>query len=342
MTAEAGVVLAKVQDAALDADAVFPLSLAAEGRRTIGGNISTNAGGVNVLRYGMARALVLGLEVVLADGRVLDLLRTLRKDNTGYDLKQLFIGAEGTLGVITAAALRLFPKPATPRRRSSPCRDPEAAVALLHRLQDATGGLVSAFELMPRQGLEFVLDAYPERERSAGAALALVRADAKSPAAGECRSRVSSRRRSQSPSTTASSATASSPPARRNARRSGICAKHVGSAEARRRVRSSTTSRCRSTRSRRFSNEAIAAVREARARRAARAVRPSRRRQHPFQFQRAQRRRRQAFLARWDEVQRTVHDIVRDFRRLDQRRAWHRRDEARRNPALQERRRKWT
>ena len=96
---------------------IFPLSIASEGSATIGGNLSTNAGGVHVLRYGMARELVLGLEVVLADGRVLDLLRTLRKDNTGYDLKQLFIGAEGTLGIITAAALKLFPKPKDRARR---------------------------------------------------------------------------------------------------------------------------------------------------------------------------------------------------------------------------------
>jgi FAD/FMN-containing dehydrogenase len=161
MIAEAGVVLAKVHEAALEADTFFPLSIASEGSATIGGNLSTNAGGVNVLRYGSTRALVLGIEVVLADGRVLDLLRTLHKDNTGYDLKQLFIGAEGTLGVITAAALRLFPKPTTYETAFLAVRDPEAAVALLHRLQDATGGLVSAFELMARLGLQFVLDHIP-------------------------------------------------------------------------------------------------------------------------------------------------------------------------------------
>jgi FAD/FMN-containing dehydrogenase len=161
LVAEAGVVLAKVQEAALAADRLFPLSLAAEGSCTIGGNLSTNAGGVNVLRYGSARALVLGIEVVLADGRALDMLRTLRKDNTGYDLKQLFIGAEGTLGVITAAALRLFPKPTSQETAFLAVPDPKAAVALLHRLQDATGGLVSAFELIGRQGLEFVLAHIP-------------------------------------------------------------------------------------------------------------------------------------------------------------------------------------
>jgi FAD/FMN-containing dehydrogenase len=111
ITAEAGCVLEAVQNAAAEAGRLLPLSLGAQGSCQIGGNIASNAGGVNVLRYGMARALVLGLEVVLADGRVWDGLRSLRKDNTGYDLKQLFIGAEGTLGVITAAVLRLVPRP---------------------------------------------------------------------------------------------------------------------------------------------------------------------------------------------------------------------------------------
>jgi FAD/FMN-containing dehydrogenase len=161
MTVEAGMILASAQKAADDAGLLFPLSLAAEGSATIGGNLSTNAGGVAVLRYGMARDLVLGLEVVLADGRVLDLLRTLRKDNTGYDLKQLFIGAEGTLGVITAAALKLFPKPARRATALAAVSSPAAAVALLAVLQEATGGLVSAFELMPRIGIEIVLAHLP-------------------------------------------------------------------------------------------------------------------------------------------------------------------------------------
>ncbi|MDE2013425.1 MAG: FAD-binding oxidoreductase [Alphaproteobacteria bacterium] len=156
LIAEAGVVLAEVQKAAGEAGKYFPLSLASEGSCTIGGNLSSNAGGVNVLRYGNTRDLVLGVEVVLADGRILDLLRTLRKDNTGYDLKQLFIGAEGTLGVITAAALKLFPKPVERATAFIALPDPAAAVHLLGRLQDTTGGLVSAFELIPRIGLEFV------------------------------------------------------------------------------------------------------------------------------------------------------------------------------------------
>ncbi len=156
VTVEAGVILANVQKAADDHGLMFPLSLAAEGSATIGGNLATNAGGLAVLRYGMARDLALGLEVVLADGRVLDLLRTLRKDNTGYDLKQLFIGAEGTLGVITAAALKLFPKPAERATAFVAVPSPGAAVALLGDLQARTGGLVSAFELIPRIGVQLV------------------------------------------------------------------------------------------------------------------------------------------------------------------------------------------
>jgi FAD/FMN-containing dehydrogenase len=157
MIVDAGVTLAAAQKAADDADRLFPLSLASEGSATIGGNISTNAGGVNVLRYGSARDLVLGVEAVLADGRVLDSLRTLRKDNTGYDLKQLFIGSEGTLGIVTGIALKLFPKPRKRATAFVAVRDPQAAIDLLSRLQEATGGMISAFELMPRLGIEFVL-----------------------------------------------------------------------------------------------------------------------------------------------------------------------------------------
>jgi FAD/FMN-containing dehydrogenase len=161
LVAEAGVVLADVQRAADAAGRLFPLSLGAEGSCMIGGNLSTNAGGVGVLRYGMSRELVLGLEVVLADGRVLDLMRGLRKDNTGYDLKQLFIGAEGTLGVITAAMLKLFPKPAGHATVLAAIPGLNGAVDLLNRLQDATGGLVTAFEIMPEAGLELVLKHIP-------------------------------------------------------------------------------------------------------------------------------------------------------------------------------------
>jgi len=159
--AETGVVLSRLQQAVDEAGAYFPLSLAAEGSATIGGNLSTNAGGVNVLRYGSARQLMLGLEVVLADGRVLDLLRTLHKDNTGYDLKQLFVGAEGTLGVITVAALKIFPRPRVRETAWIAVPDAGAALRLLRRLEDASGGLLSAFELISRIGIELVLAHIP-------------------------------------------------------------------------------------------------------------------------------------------------------------------------------------
>jgi FAD/FMN-containing dehydrogenase len=169
LVAEAGVVLEHVQRAADDAGMLFPLSLAAEGSCTIGGNISTNAGGVSVLRYGMARELVLGLEVVLADGRVLDLLRTLRKDNSGYDLKQLFVGSEGTLGVITAAALKLFAKPTARATALVALSSPAMAIALLSRMQTMTGGMISAFELVPRIGIELVIKHIPGTRDPIGA-----------------------------------------------------------------------------------------------------------------------------------------------------------------------------
>jgi FAD/FMN-containing dehydrogenase len=133
------------------------LSLGAEGSCQIGGNLSTNAGGIQVLRYGTARELVLGLEVVLPDGRIWDGLRALRKDNTGYDLKQLFIGAEGTLGIITAAVLRLYPRPKETATAFAAVGDVAAAVELLGRVRAATGEAVTSFELIPRLALDFAL-----------------------------------------------------------------------------------------------------------------------------------------------------------------------------------------
>jgi len=156
LVAEAGVTLAQVQQAADDKHLLFPLSLASEGSCTIGGNIATNAGGTHVLRYGMTRALVLGLEVVQVDGAILAMLRALHKDNSGYDLKQVFIGSEGTLGVITAATLRLFSKPDGAVTALAAVPSPSAAVKLLSAMQAHTGGMLSAFELMPRIAMEFV------------------------------------------------------------------------------------------------------------------------------------------------------------------------------------------
>jgi FAD/FMN-containing dehydrogenase len=156
MTVEAGCTLASVQQAAAAVERLFPLSLASEGTCQIGGNLSTNAGGVHVVRYGNTRELVLGLEVVTPDGSIWDGLRALRKDNTGYDLKQLFIGAEGTLGVITAAVLKLFPR--HQHVETGFCAVPtlEAAIALLGHVRGATEDGVLAFELIPRIALDFV------------------------------------------------------------------------------------------------------------------------------------------------------------------------------------------
>ena len=159
--AEAGVILADLHKAAEAAERIFPLTLASQGSCRIGGNLATNAGGVNVIRYGNARDLCLGLEAVLPDGQIWHGLKRLRKDNTGYDLRGLLIGAEGTLGVITAAALRLFPRPAAEGAALMVVPDPAAALALLSLAQARTGGL-SAFELISGMGLRFLAETMPQ------------------------------------------------------------------------------------------------------------------------------------------------------------------------------------
>ncbi|MGL4323899.1 MAG: FAD-binding oxidoreductase [Beijerinckiaceae bacterium] len=163
MTLEAGVTLLAAQDIAQKADRLFPLSLGAEGTCTIGGNLSTNAGGVAVLAYGNMRDLTLGLEVVLADGRVWNGLSSLRKDNTGYDLKNMFIGAEGTLGIITAATLKLLSRPRAQVTAFLGVASPDDALALLNLARDYAGsGMVTSFELIPRIGIDFVLKHTPQ------------------------------------------------------------------------------------------------------------------------------------------------------------------------------------
>ena len=158
ITAEAGCILAELQRAAEAADRFFPLSLGAEGSCQIGGNLSTNAGGINVLRYGNTRELALGLEVVLPDGRVWNGLRGLRKSNVGYDLKQMFIGAEGTLGIITAATLKLFPRPHEVETALVGLKRVEDVMELFARARAASGDQLTGFELIPRIGIENVLE----------------------------------------------------------------------------------------------------------------------------------------------------------------------------------------
>jgi FAD/FMN-containing dehydrogenase len=159
---EAGVVLDRLHDAAEAAGLYFPLWFGARGSAMIGGVLSTNAGGSNVLRYGSTRALCLGLEVVLADGRVLNLMSELHKDNSGYDLKQMFIGAEGTLGIITAAVMKLVPRPRAYATATLAVRSLPDALVLLNRLREATGGLVEAFELMPATYMRRLSEARPD------------------------------------------------------------------------------------------------------------------------------------------------------------------------------------
>src|SRR5690242_14352645 len=157
MTCEAGVVLAKAQDAAAAVDRLFPLSLGAEGSCTIGGNLSSNAGGTGAVAYGIARDLMMGVEVVLADGRIMNLLSKLKKNNTGYDLRHIFVGAEGTLGVITAAVVKLFPRPRAVETAFIGVTSPAAAVKLLNLAQARVGGTVTSFELIVRDVVEFAL-----------------------------------------------------------------------------------------------------------------------------------------------------------------------------------------
>src|ERR1700733_9725007 len=157
ITCEAGVTLQRTREAAAEVDRLYPQLLPSEGTCTIGGNLSTNAGGTAAIAHGIARSHVLGIEVVLADGRILNNLNKLKKDNTGYDLKNLFIGAEGTLGVITAAVLRLVPRPRSTETAFVGVPSPKAALALLDTAAGNAGGSVTSFELMPRSGLEMVL-----------------------------------------------------------------------------------------------------------------------------------------------------------------------------------------
>jgi len=161
ITVDAGCILNNIQNIADEKNFLFPLSLASEGSCTIGGNLSTNAGGINVLRYGMARDLVLGIEVVLANGEIWSNLTSLRKDNRGYDLKQLFIGSEGTLGIITSAVLKLFPAPRNIETALFAIPNTDAAIELLGLARNASADLLNAYELVSRIGMEMVIKHIP-------------------------------------------------------------------------------------------------------------------------------------------------------------------------------------
>src|SRR5579872_5734634 len=161
ITCEAGVTLQRTREAAAEVDRLYPQLLPSEGTCTIGGNLSTNAGGTAAIAHGIARSHVLGIEVVLADGRILNNLNKLKKDNTGYDLKNLFIGAEGTLGIITAAVLRLVPRPRSIETAFLGVPSPEAALALLDLSLEGAAEGVTSFELMPRIGIELVVRHMP-------------------------------------------------------------------------------------------------------------------------------------------------------------------------------------
>ncbi|RIK96611.1 MAG: hydroxyacid dehydrogenase [Burkholderiales bacterium] len=165
ITVEAGCTLAQVHDAAREAGRLFPLSLPSEGTCTIGGNLATNAGGAAVLRYGNTRELCLGVEVVTAEGRVWNGLRGLRKDNTGYDLRDLFVGSEGTLGVITAATMKLYPLPAAQVTAMAAVQDPHAALRLLGLAQSMLGSTLTAFELISNLCLDLVTQHFPDHRR---------------------------------------------------------------------------------------------------------------------------------------------------------------------------------
>ena len=274
-----------------------------------------------MLRYGSARSLVLGLEVVLPDGRVLDLLRSLHKDNTGYDLKQLFIGAEGTLGVITAATLKLYPAPASYETAFVAVRDPQAAVELLDRLQTATGGLVSAFELIPRLGLELVLAHIPDtRDPLAISSPWYVLAEATS--AGK----VSLRDAFQEIVAEAIEAVSQATPRSRRTNLSGThlwrLRENISEAQKREGASIKHDISVPVKDIPRFLAEGTALVERHDARCSPGIVRPSRRRQHPLQFQRAERRRRRGLSFAMERRRAGRPRSREQFRRLDQRRTW--------------------
>ncbi len=250
ITVESGVTLARTREAAAVVDRLYPQLLPSEGTCTIGGNLSTNAGGTAALAHGIARSHALGLEVVLADGRVLNNLNKLKKDNTGYDLKNLFIGAEGTLGVITAAVLRLVPRPRAIETAFAGVKSPEAALELLGLAHERAGNDVTSFEIMTRRGIELVL----ENDSGSRDPLAsphdwyvLIELSSQQSEGTRLGARGNSR---TGPWSAASSPTPPSPTVSNRRKHSGAFAKCSARCSAMPAARSSTTSRCRSRRCR--------------------------------------------------------------------------------------------
>ena len=246
ITCEAGVTLQRAREAAAEVDRLYPQLLPSEGTCTIGGNLSTNAGGTAALAHGIARSHALGLEVVLADGRVLNNLNKLKKDNTGYDLKNLFIGAEGTLGIITAAVLRLVPRPRSVETAFVGVPSPQAALDLLGLATERTAGGVTSFEIMLRDGRRHRAQARRRQPRSARRPASLVRADRTVVAGALGPAREPGSASWRTASSAAWSTTPPSPTASTRPRRSGASARCSARCRARTAARSSTTSRCRS------------------------------------------------------------------------------------------------
>ncbi len=246
MTVEAGVTLQRAREAAEKADRLYPQLLPSEGTCTIGGNLSTNAGGTAALAHGIARSHAMGLEVVLADGRVLHDLNKLKKNNTGYDLKNLFIGAEGTLGIITAAVLRLVPRPRSVETGWAGVPSPQAAVELLTLAEERTAGGVTSFEMMARSGVEAVVKHDAASRMPLGDAVSLVRADRIVLAGALAACAPCWRRFSPKGIRRAWCSTPPSPTACSRQNRSGASANCSARCSAISAPRSSTTSRCRS------------------------------------------------------------------------------------------------
>ena len=291
-------------------DRLYPQLLPSEGTCTIGGNLSTNAGGTAALAYGIARSHALGIEVVLADGRVLNNLNKLKKDNTGYDLKNLFIGAEGTLGVITAAVLRLVPRPRSVETAFVGVPSPEAALDLLGLATERTAGGVTSFELMLRLGVELVLRHGVRLPRSAARAAPLVRADRTVVAGPLGLARGDGGASWPKAWSAAWSRTPPSPTVSSRAKCSGASAKCSARCSGMTAARSSTTSRCRSRRCRPSSSEAERRRHQA----------DSRRRPLPFghlgdgnihyNVTQPVGADKAEFLKRWDDVNAVVFDVV--------------------------------